>query len=394
MTKAVFVHDHVFKRCENGEIVTTGKLPYLVWSRYLKFFDKLVVIGRLADETSEAPLGGDQLSSGLNVEFVFAPNVSVLRGRAQAVKNAMKIISSEISNADIIIARTSELGRLAASCAKKEKIPYVAEVVGCAWDAFWNCGIPIGKAYAPLSFLRQRKMVKEAPFALYVTQDWLQQRYPCAGISAGISDVEIIQPSQEILTQRLSRSEADHTQKVVFGSNASLNHKYKGLKTAFQALHDFKYKNPSTKFEYRILGSGNNMPWKILAKKYHIQDNVIFCGTLPGGQPVNEWLDSIDIFLQPSEQEGLPRSIVEAMSRGCPCIASTAGGIPELLSSSSMHQKKDYKKLLSLIEWAVTSRDWRISEVSRNFSKAMEYESQKLEKRRDIFWSTVLEKIT
>jgi glycosyltransferase involved in cell wall biosynthesis len=393
MIKAVFVHDHVFKRCENGQVVTSGKLPYLVWSRYLKFFDKLVVIGRLANHTSEVPLEGEQLSSGLNVEFIFAPNVSIVRHRTQAVRNAIKLLRSEISNADMLVARTSELGRLAANCARIEKIPYVVEVVGCAWDALTSHGSFIGKAYAPFGFLRQRKMVKDAPFGLYVTQQWLQQRYPCTGFSAGISDVEIIQTSQELLAQRLSMCAAGHTRKVVLGSVASLNSKYKGIQTAFRALQCLIKKNPSIKFEYRILGSGNTKPWEILAKKYRIQDNVIFCGILPSGGPVNEWLDKIDIYLQPSETEGLPRSLVEAMSRGCPCIASAVGGIPELLSSASLHRKKDYKKLVSLIELAITSKDWRVSESRRNFLTAMEYGSQKLENRRNVFWSHILQKI-
>ena len=393
MKKAIFVHDHVFKRCKNGQIVTSGKLPYLVWSRYLKFFDKLVVIGRLANYTSELPLVGEQLSSGLNVEFVFAPNVSIVKNRVKAVRNAIKLLRSEISNADIVIARTSELGRLAADCARTQKIPYVVEVVGCAWDALWSYGSFLGKAYAPCGFLRQRKMIQDASFVLYVTQQWLQQRYPCTGLSAGISDVEIVQPSQAVLTRRLERNPADHMQKVVLGSTASLHSKYKGIQTAFRALECLIKKNPSVKFEYRILGSGNPEPWKILAKKYRIQDKVVFCGILPSGQPVNQWLDEIDVYLQPSETEGLPRSLVEAMSRGCPCIASSVGGIPELLSATSMHQKKDYKKLASIIETAIISRDWRASESERNFLKAMEYEPQKLENRRDVFWSTVLKKI-
>ena len=44
--------------------------------------------------------------------------------------------------------------------------------------------------------------------------------------------------------------------------------------------------------------------------------------------------DNIDVFIMPSLQEGLPRSMVEAMSRGCNVIGSRVGGIPELLDDN------------------------------------------------------------
>lgn len=40
-------------------------------------------------------------------------------------------------------------------------------------------------------------------------------------------------------------------------------------------------------------------------------------GVLPADQAVLDWLDEIDLYIQPSLTEGLPRAVIEAMDTGC-----------------------------------------------------------------------------
>lgn len=54
-----------------------------------------------------------------------------------------------------------------------------------------------------------------------------------------------------------------------------------------------------------------------------------------------EWLDTIDIYIQPSYQEGLCRSVVEAMSRACPVICSDACGERELANEKFIFKRGD-----------------------------------------------------
>jgi glycosyltransferase involved in cell wall biosynthesis len=55
------------------------------------------------------------------------------------------------------------------------------------------------------------------------------------------------------------------------------------------------------------------------------------CRFVPMVTNAAEWLRSIDIFVLPSRSEALSNSLMEAMSCGCCCVASDAGGNPELV---------------------------------------------------------------
>ncbi|OUL34774.1 hypothetical protein BV372_13055 [Nostoc sp. T09] len=49
---------------------------------------------------------------------------------------------------------------------------------------------------------------------------------------------------------------------------------------------------------------------------------------------ITDWLDAVDIFVLPSELEGMPLSIMEAMAKGLPIIATAVSGIPEELGDT------------------------------------------------------------
>lgn len=379
--KALFVHDHRFSVAPNGDVYTSGKLPYGVWSRYLKFFDELVVVGR-STPLASLPHCGLDLSSGKNVSFTFLPDLAHPWRMLLDRPTVVKALAKQIQSVDAVIIRTSLLGRIAASIAEEQKKPWAVEVVGCAWDAYWNYGSLAGLFFAPIAFVLQRRVVKRAHFAIYVTQHFLQKRYPCTGTTAGVSNVEVASSFDDVLGRRLLKIQQPHTP-FVFGIIGSLNSKYKGIQTALVALKKCQYLLPD--FELRILGGGDPKYWVDLAAGHGLDKKVKFEGTLPAGDAVLRWLDGLDVYLQPSFQEGLPRSLVEAMSRGCPAIGSTAGGIPELLAPEALHKPGKDRELGQLIQKSVDVI-WRTEQAARNFNTARLYSKDVLDRRRDEFW--------
>ena len=65
-----------------------------------------------------------------------------------------------------------------------------------------------------------------------------------------------------------------------------------------------------------------------LAREDEVEHHVIFTGFR---KDVHEILNEADIFLMASRGEGMPVSILEAMSMGLPIVASRVGGIPEMV---------------------------------------------------------------
>jgi glycosyltransferase involved in cell wall biosynthesis len=93
-----------------------------------------------------------------------------------------------------------------------------------------------------------------------------------------------------------------------------------------------------------ILTSGADDTWMLaLAGKGHLEeelrrratgrriaDKVRFLGALDRNQ-VAEWMNAADVLCLPSESEGCPNVVLEALSCGCPVVATAVGGVPELV---------------------------------------------------------------
>ena len=103
--------------------------------------------------------------------------------------------------------------------------------------------------------------------------------------------------------------------------------KRKNYKTAIEAIA--KASNP--KLHYLIRGKGPELEnLQKLVEKLGVSNQIHFLGHRTD---VKELLAVSDIFLFTTIQEGLPRSMMEAMATGLPCIASNIRGNSDLIEN-------------------------------------------------------------
>lgn len=376
-----FFHDHIFLKYKN-EYYTSGSLNSDVMKRYIEPFGKIRLVTR--QKEVESVKGEIKPSSIPNTEFVEIPNYKNVRNVLNYF-NARKIIRDEVAKAEFIILRTSSFANVAARYARKYNKPYLVEVVGCAWDSTWNYSL-LGKIIAPFSYLMQKKTVREAGYAVYVTNEYLQKKYPNSNKTTNCSNVALTEFDEEVLKKRVQRiHDKCDRDKIIIGTTAAVNVRYKGQKYVIQALGQLK-KRGITKFEYQLVGGGDQSYLKSIAGKYDVEDQVKFLGSLPHEEVFN-WLDTIDIYAQPSRQEGLPRALIEAMSRGLPAFGAKTAGIPELIENEYIfsNTRKNISEICSMLN--SINKKIMIQQAIRNYQESQKYDKQTIEFRRISFFN-------
>ena len=305
-------------------------------------------------------------------------------------QNSRKIIEDAVKEVDLVIGYVPNINATTAlSYAKKYKKKYLSYVVGCPRDIFMNYGL-LGKILAPYAYFKLHHTLKNSDFALYVTESFLQKRYPCPGINCGCSDVRIVNLDESILKNRLTRIEKiKDDEPLKIASIASYTVKYKGVHFVIEALARLK-KMGITKFHYYLIGNGSKARLEKLSKKLDVEELIHFEGIIPH-RKIFEKLDEMDIYIQPSLTEGLPRSVVEAMSRSLLCICSDAGAMPELVESDYIVRRKSVDDIVNVL--LKISNDGLKSQARRNFEEAKKYQDMVLAEKRNCFFDEVKKNI-
>mgnify|MGYP001475658728 CR=1 FL=1 len=299
-----------------------------------------------------------------------------------------RIIHNKVDESAIVIARLpSSAGVAAVRYALKIKKPVLVEFVACVYDALWNYDWR-GKLLAHLKMWQYQRLMERIPYSIYVTQEFLQNRYPNKnGVSLGCSDVEIGSLNEDDLIRRLNRIHNSGKQ-IVLGTVAAIDVPYKGQADVINCIK--RLKNRGVEIQYKVVGQGNPEKLYNLIEEFSLQNEVEIIGSLSHDK-VFEFLDNIDIYIQPSRQEGLPRSVIEAMSRALPSIGTNIAGIPELIEEEYMYDKNDPSKMDDII-MKLFNKENMLEQAARNFKWVERYESKKLNEIRTDFYDMFLKK--
>ncbi|MBO5559438.1 glycosyltransferase family 4 protein [Ruminococcus sp.] len=381
--KLVFIHDGPLFYDKEGNYYEFAY--HELYERYSYLADEITFLIRTK------PVEGKSFTPvPPQIKVISVPNFKSPKTILVNKPKAEKIVEKCVRENDYFVLRTqSSIAQLAVKYIRKYHKPYIVESVGCSWDSYWNHGL-LGKAVAPYMYFKTRSIIAQAKYVYYVTGKFLQHRYPTKGVTVSCSNVVINAPKSETLEKRLARLDGfDARKKLVLGTAAALDTRYKGQEHVIRSIKALTDKGYDV--EYRLAGGFNGAQpdyfLRDLAKEQGVLDRVKFVGNLSADK-MPEFYDSLDIYVQPSKQEGLPRAVIEAMSRGCPVIGTSIAGIPELIPKVCLFRKGSDEEVVKAVERMMKVDLKRLAK--RNFNRSKEFSREKLIKKREAFYDIFL----
>lgn len=379
MMRGIFCHDLPVYKDVNGVYCSTTLTDDL-FQRYFQVVDELVVAVRVYSLNVTYQEAHQERITLPGIRFMEIPNLNTPRGLFSLIPKYKRLLQEEMKVCDLVFIRGGIIATMGVDCARKLHKPYLIECAGAAWESYWHHSM-IGKLIAPYMEFRARKDIREASAVIYVTEHWLQRRYPTKGIYTHASNVILQEIPEDSLLKRLAKLRGKEVSgQLVLGTTAGVDNKAKGQQFVIRILPELM---KQYNVRYELVGGGDAKYLLSVARQCGVEDRVIFMGQLTHDQ-VLDWLDSIDLYVQPSMQEGLPRALIEAMSRACPSVGSSTAGIPELLEKDAVFKRGNLQSLLNTLKKILGSDLSARAEV--NFVKAQEYGLDKLDKRRKIIY--------
>ena len=358
----------------------------LFWDRYLEVFNKVYVVARVYDVDSpeKIPNGYKEVTRD-GIEFLRLPFYQGLYAGIVALPilfiELFKIVKSSRNN---ILRLPGIISIFAGTFCSIFKKKFAVELVGDPYDVFSSgVGGILSKILRFIFTVMTKILVKNAIAVSYVTQRTMQIRYPAnkSSFSTYYSSITLDKNvfQDKNIRQKINK---DDFKILMVGS---LEQMYKGFDIAIKAIARVEFKD---NVKVHIVGDGvfrNQL--QEFAKHKNMNDSCIFHGKMSREQIFN-LMEEVDLFLMPSRTEGLPRALIEAMSKGLPAIGSDVGGIPELLSEEWIFKSEDDLALSQKISKIYYLGS--VEEISMvNMEKAKEFQSDILQERRKEFYSVL-----
>jgi glycosyltransferase involved in cell wall biosynthesis len=111
----------------------------------------------------------------------------------------------------------------------------------------------------------------------------------------------------------------------------------------------------------------------LVARAVGLADRVVITGAVTDAE-LEQWYQSAAVFLFPSRTEGFGFPPLEAMARGVPVIAASAGALPEVLGEAALfHHPDDREMLRSHILALMDDETRRGEQILRGFDRVARY---------------------
>ncbi len=367
------------------------------WERYLNIFEKVIVCARMSDIAQLENKAGLRLSSRENVSFIALPEFRGPKGMLKHSGKIRKTVYEAAKKADKIIFRApSPILLVAYKSIVKSGKPFAIELAANPETMYSKASVnhPLQPVIQHVNVRKVKKMCMEANGVSYVTSRVLQQLYPCRHIvepdnksyfSGSYSTVSLTDEDYFFEEKSYSSANKFANKDFNFLHVGSMTGMRKGQPVFLETVA--KLREKGYKIKASLCGDGKNRgDFEQQAQDLGLKNCVTFTGMLNAEEIRNKYRQS-DILLLPTNGEGLPRAVIEAMSNGVLCFSSRVDGTVELLEDdciASSNTADEYVKLIEkFLQNAQSFEDMR----KKQFEISKKYESSILTASRNEFYS-------
>ena len=389
--KALIVLENHFYVDKENKVWCDRVVDYNYLQRYLNVFEKIIVAGR--SQNIENNQDGKLLVSGKNVEFIGIPDFKGAKGLIKNLFKIKRIIKDNSKKVDCVIYRApTHLSLFTYKEVLNQNKILALEFMMAADKMFDGEGF-IKKFLNKLIDIKAKRMCLKANGVSYVTEKKLQEKYPCQAIlkkenskyfTASYSTIDL--PKEVYCKQKWKKEEIPTRFNIIhIGYMDSYR---KGQQTLLKAAKLVQEKGFNIKVT--LVGDGEKRKeFEKMAKDLKIDEIVKFEGAIKDKNLILNLLRNSHLLVFPTQSEGLPRTIIEAMSQGILCISSPVDGIPELLDKDFLIDYTNYKEYANKIIELIS--DWnRMIEIGNtNYLKSQKYEREKLMCKRTEFYKKI-----
>lgn len=378
---------HIF-RTPDGRHWAKSIYGYSFWTRYLGVFDSVRIVARIKDvqkiETKDLLVDGD------GVEIAGIP---FYQGPRQLLRQYVKI-QRELKGIDdgcdaALLRMPSQTATMVWKHLKKG-IPLAGEVV---YDMMDDVNLPgqnpIIKMLHVIISNNVKKFCFEANGVSYVTESTIQRHYPSYARLHGESKEHFeshystITLSDNAFT--CARNFEGCRKLTLVLSSVAMNSERKGEKILIKTVRICRDKGYDV--QAIIIGDGMLRPsFEQYAKELGVSEYVKFTGLLSSSDEVRKVMLKADMFVFPTQGEGLPRGILEAMAIGMPVLSTPVGGIPEVIESRYLFEPMDAVAFANAVCDLLNNPTELTVMSEKNFQKSLEFRNELLQERRNEFY--------
>ena len=386
--KALVLYELHFFKDQEGQYWSKKLVNYEFLDRYLHVFENVTICARIA--YIERADDSMMKVSGLRVDFVDLPDSKGINSTLKKFPKTRSIFKKALIEHDVLITRApTMLIMLLFGTIKRSGKPYSVDLALSGKNMISKEGYLYNFVNNIVDH-RLKKICMDANGVSYVTEYVLQNSYPCRAIkeptnnkyfTGSFSTIEM--NDQNYKKQDWKADEKPH--KFIISHCGFMEDDRKCHAKVIYIVKKLVERNYNV--EVKFIGDGSLKQDLVkYSEDLGIADRCHFIGLITDKQKLLDELHDSHLFVFPTKAEGLPRSVIEAMAQGLPCISSPVDGVVELLEPQFLIDWRKPDDYVEKVAYMFDNWELMIKQSKRNYNKALEYHNDSLKIKRYEFY--------